>query len=45
MVRNIMVLGGSSHPSLNAVICDKLGIPLGNVRHLYVLQYSMSNNC
>ncbi|KAL2042537.1 hypothetical protein N7G274_005031 [Stereocaulon virgatum] len=31
MVRNIVVLGGSSHPSLNAVICDKLGIPLGNV--------------
>ena len=32
MVRNIVVLGGSSHPSLNAGICDKLGIPPGNVR-------------
>ena len=33
MVRNIVVLGGSAHPSLNAVICDKLGIPPGNVSH------------
>jgi ribose-phosphate pyrophosphokinase len=31
MVRNIVVLGGSSHPSLNQTICDHLGIPPGNV--------------
>lgn len=30
MVRNIVVLGGSSHPQLNNIICDHLGIPLGN---------------
>ncbi len=30
MVRNIVVLGGSSHPQLNEIICDHLGIPLGN---------------
>lgn len=30
MVRNIVVLGGSSHPQLNDIICDHLGIPLGN---------------
>ena len=31
MVRNIVVLGGSSHPQLNEKICDHLGIPTGNV--------------
>lgn len=31
MVRNIVVLGGSSHPALNEVICDHLGLPPGNV--------------
>jgi ribose-phosphate pyrophosphokinase len=31
MVRNLVVLGGSSHPSLNARICAHLGIPEGNV--------------
>lgn len=31
MVRNIVVLGGSSHPQLNQQICDHLGIPAGNV--------------
>lgn len=31
MVRNIVVLGGSSHPQLNATICDHLQIPIGNV--------------
>ena len=31
MVRNIVVLGGSSHPQLNEKICDHLGIPAGNV--------------
>ena len=31
MVRNIVVLGGSSHPQLNEKICDHLGIPEGNV--------------
>jgi len=31
MVRNIVVLGGSSHPALNEVICDQLGIPAGHV--------------
>ena len=31
MVRNIVVLGGSSHPSLNEIICDHLGLPPGNV--------------
>ena len=31
MVRNIVVLGGSSHPALNENICDKLGLPPGNV--------------
>lgn len=30
MVRNIVVLGGSSHPQLNEKICDHLGIPAGN---------------
>ncbi len=30
MVRNIVVLGGSSHPQLNEKICDHLGIPVGN---------------
>lgn len=30
MVRNIVVLGGSSHPQLSQVICDHLGIPQGN---------------
>ena len=31
MVRNLVVLGGSSHPSLNAKICAHLGIPEGSV--------------
>lgn len=31
MVRNIVVLGGSSHPQLNQTICDHLQIPIGNV--------------
>ena len=31
MVRNIVVLGGSSHPALNEVICDHLGLPPGNI--------------
>ncbi|CAF9910567.1 MAG: ribose-phosphate pyrophosphokinase [Alectoria fallacina] len=31
MVRNIVVLGGSSHPSLTETICDQLGLPPGNV--------------
>ena len=31
MVRNIVVLGGSSHPSLNEIICDHLGLPPGNI--------------
>lgn len=30
MVRNIVVLGGSSHPQLNESICEILGIPQGN---------------
>lgn len=30
MVRNIVVLGGSSHPQLNETICEILGIPQGN---------------
>jgi ribose-phosphate pyrophosphokinase len=30
MVRNIVVLGGSSHPQLNESICETLGIPQGN---------------
>lgn len=29
MVRNIVVLGGNSHPSLNETICEVLGIQLG----------------
>lgn len=31
MVRNIVVLSGSSHPHLNKTICDQLGIPAANV--------------
>ena len=31
MVRNIVVLGGSSHPQLTEKICDHLGVPEGNV--------------
>ncbi|KAA6414915.1 MAG: ribose-phosphate pyrophosphokinase [Lasallia pustulata] len=31
MVRNIVVLGGSSHPRLNETICNHLGIPPANV--------------
>ncbi|OAX77419.1 hypothetical protein ACJ72_08283 [Emergomyces africanus] len=31
MVRNIIVLGGSSHPHLNKTICDHLGLPMANV--------------
>lgn len=30
MVRNIVVLGGSSHPALTETICDQLGLPPGN---------------
>lgn len=30
MVRNIVVLGGSSHPRLTESICDQLGLPPGN---------------
>lgn len=30
MVRNIVVLGGSSHPQLNESICEILGIPQGS---------------
>jgi ribose-phosphate pyrophosphokinase len=30
MVRNIVVLGGSSHPQLNESICELLGLPQGN---------------
>ena len=30
MVRNIVVLGGNSHPQLNENICELLGVPLGN---------------
>lgn len=30
MVRNIVVLGGTSHPQLNESICEILGIPQGN---------------
>ncbi|KAI9714974.1 MAG: hypothetical protein M1812_006287 [Candelaria pacifica] len=31
MVRNIVVLGGSSHPHLNETICNHLGIPPPNI--------------
>jgi ribose-phosphate pyrophosphokinase len=31
MVRNIVVLGGSSHPQLTATICNFLGIPPANI--------------
>lgn len=31
MVRNIVVLGGSSHPQLNKIICSQLGIPPASV--------------
>jgi ribose-phosphate pyrophosphokinase len=31
MVRNIVVLGGTSHPRLNETICNHLGVPPGNV--------------
>ena len=31
MVRNIVVLGGTSHPHLNKTICNQLGIPAANV--------------
>lgn len=31
MVRNIVVLGGSSHPELVATICHQLGIPNGRI--------------
>lgn len=30
MVRNIVVIGGSSHPTLTEYICELLGIPPGN---------------
>lgn len=31
MVRNIVVLGGSSHPELTDTICNQLGIPNGRI--------------
>ncbi|KAI9807172.1 MAG: hypothetical protein M1825_005890 [Sarcosagium campestre] len=31
MVRNIVVLGGSSHPQLNETICNHLGIPPSSI--------------
>lgn len=31
MVRNIVVLGGNSHPQLTETICNHLGIPPGNI--------------
>ena len=31
MVRNIVVIGGSSHPQLNETICNHLGVPLASV--------------
>jgi len=31
MVRNMVVLGGSSHPQLNETICNHLGIPAANI--------------
>lgn len=31
MVRNIVILGGSSHPTLVAAICAQLGIPAGRI--------------
>ena len=31
MVRNMVVLGGSSHPQLNETICNHLGIPPSNI--------------
>jgi len=31
MVRNIVVLGGNSHPQLNETICNHLGVPPANV--------------
>lgn len=31
MVRNMVVLGGSSHPQLNETICNHLGIPPANI--------------
>lgn len=38
MVRNIVVLGGSSHPALTETICDQLGLPPGNGKLLeYIL--------
>ena len=30
MVRNIVVIGGTSHPQLNDAICEHLGVPLGS---------------
>ena len=37
MVRNIVVLGGSSHPSLTESICDQLGLPPGNGKPICLL--------
>ena len=31
MVRNIIIIGGSSHPQLTEIICTSLGIPPANV--------------
>ena len=31
MVRNLVLLGGSSNPALNAVVSEKLGIPGGAI--------------
>ncbi len=30
MVRNIVILGGNSHPVLTENICNILGLPIGN---------------
>ena len=31
MVRNLVILGGSSNPTFNTVVCEKLGIPGGAI--------------
>jgi hypothetical protein len=30
-MRNLVILGGSSHPSLTKSICNRLGVPEGNI--------------
>ncbi len=37
MVRNIVVLGGSSHPNLTETICDQLGLPPGNGQPIEIM--------